>query len=69
MAAQPIEYFVDAAEAAAFLKVAVRRVKEFARKGIIPAHPLGEGSRKVWRFLLSELSEYMLGRKNGKGKK
>ena len=57
------EYFVGAEEAAKFLQLTPRRVKDLARGGTIPAHPIGDGARKVWRFLLSELYEYMLNRR------
>lgn len=50
------EPFVDAARAGAFLCLRLRRVLQLARQGAIPAHPLGDGQRKVWRFRLSELS-------------
>jgi hypothetical protein len=50
------EPFVDAEEAARFLSIRPRRAVDLARKGIIPAYPLGEGVRKVWRFRLSELA-------------
>ena len=50
------EPFVDAEEAGRFLSITPRRAKELARKGILPAHPLGDGFRKVWRFRLSELA-------------
>jgi hypothetical protein len=53
------ERFVDAHRAAEFLFLTPRRVLELARKGRIPAHPLGDGVRKVWRFRLSELSAAM----------
>ena len=57
------EYFVGAEEAAKFLQLSPRRVKDLARGGTIPAHPIGDGARKVWRFLLSELYEYMMNRR------
>jgi Helix-turn-helix domain len=50
------EPFVDAAEAADFLRLRPRRVLELARQGAIPAYPLGQGKRKVWRFRLSEIA-------------
>lgn len=50
------ELFVGAEEAGRFLSLRPRRVLDLARKGIIPAYPLGEGLRKVWRFRLSELA-------------
>ena len=56
------EAFVDAVEAAEFLHVRPRRVLELARQGVIPAYPLGQGKRRVWRFLLSEVAEAVRGR-------
>ena len=51
-----IEPFVDVERAAQFLSVKPRFLLVRARAGEIPAHPLGSGPRKVWRFRLSELS-------------
>ena len=60
MASSPIEYFVAPEEAADFLKVTERRLKDMARSGKVPAHPVDPtADRKEWRFLLSELSEWM----------
>ena len=54
------EPYVAAEEAAEFLKITPRRVKEMARAGTIPAHPVDPtAERKEWRFLLSELSAWM----------
>jgi hypothetical protein len=54
------EPYVAPEEAADFLKVTPRRVKELARAGAIPAHPVDpDAERKEWRFLLSELSTWM----------
>ena len=36
--------------------IANERVLELARAGKLPGHPLGDGSRRVWRFRLSELA-------------
>jgi Helix-turn-helix domain len=58
------EPFVDANRAAEFLSLRRRRVLELARGGEIPAHPLGNGSRKVWRFRLSELAAAIDARHN-----
>jgi excisionase family DNA binding protein len=58
------EYFVDAAEAAKFLNIHRRTALQMARDGILPAHPLGDGRRRLWRFLLSELDEWMRSRVN-----
>ena len=51
-----IEPFVDATKAAEFLQLRPRRVLALARRGLIPAYPVGNGSRRVWRFRLSELA-------------
>jgi Helix-turn-helix domain len=59
MTDQVLESFVDAAEAAEFLTLRPRRVLEMARDGELPAHPLGSGKRKTWRFLLSELHNHI----------
>ncbi len=54
-------------EAADFLKITSRRVKDLARAGAIPAHPVDPNAeRKELRFLLSELSTWM---RNNSGKK
>ncbi len=55
--AGPFEPFVDEHVVAGFLAIAPRRVVEMARKGTIPAHPLGE-ERKTWRFRLSEIDAH-----------
>lgn len=54
-----IEPFVAAEVAATFLCITRRRVLEMARAGEIPAHPIGQGNRKQWRFRLSELADAM----------
>ena len=59
MTDQVLESFVDAAKAAEFLTLRPRRVLEMARDGELPAHPLGSGKRKTWRFLLSELHNHI----------
>jgi hypothetical protein len=50
------EPFVDAVEAGKFLHLRPRRVLELARLGDLPAYPLGQGTRRIWRFRLSELA-------------
>ena len=41
-----------------------KTVTRWARQGYIPAHPLGEGKRKVWRFIESELIEWLAAQTN-----
>jgi excisionase family DNA binding protein len=60
----PRERYVTAVEAANFLRLSPRTVQRLAREGRIPAHPLGDGKRKTWRFLLSELDEDLRSRIN-----
>jgi hypothetical protein len=49
------EKYVDADAAAEFLSIKPRRVLDMARAGLLPGHPLGTGTRRLWRFRLSEL--------------
>jgi hypothetical protein len=51
------EPFVDEHVIARFLQVAPRRVLEMARKGELPAHPIGR-TRKTWRFRVSEVAAH-----------
>lgn len=53
------ERFIDADEAARFLSLTRRRVLDLARAGLLPAHPIGDGARRVWRFRLSEIEAAM----------
>jgi len=63
------EPYVAAEEAAEFLKISPRRIKEMARAGTIPAHPVDpDAERKEWRFLLSELSAWMRANSSTKGR-
>lgn len=55
-AGREIEPFVDADTAAEFLVITRRHLLELARFGEIPAHPIGVGKRKTWRFRLSEIA-------------
>lgn len=59
-----LEPFVEAGEAAPFLRMSERHLKKLARQGIVPAHPRGDGQRRRWLFLLSELDAWMRGRVN-----
>jgi excisionase family DNA binding protein len=53
------ERFVDAVVAARFLSIQRRQLLQLARAGTIPAYPIGEGQRRLWRFRLSDLSKAM----------
>lgn len=56
------ERFVGALEAARFLGVHPKTLQKYARSGLLPAHPFGEGTRKLWRYLLSELDLWLRAR-------
>lgn len=59
------EVFVNASEAGDFLELHPATVQRFAREGLIPAHPVAGGKRKHWRFLRSELAEWLRARTGG----
>jgi excisionase family DNA binding protein len=51
-------------QAAEYLGFDVKTVTRWARQGYLPGHPLGEGKRKFWRFLESELSDWLSAKTN-----
>jgi predicted site-specific integrase-resolvase len=53
--------------AAAFLDLDEKTITRWARKGYLPGHPLGEGKRKFWRFIESELSDWLAMQTNRDG--
>ena len=55
----PSERFVDANSAAPVLGVNPKTLQRWSRQGIVPAHPIGEGRRKYWRYLISELEAWL----------
>ena len=58
--------FLTPDEAADFLGgLNSRTVTRWAREGYIPAFPVGEGKRRLWRFLESDLELWMLSRRTG----
>jgi hypothetical protein len=56
MTPEALEGFVDADEAGKFLSLNRRRILDLARARKLPGHPIGDGTRRVWRFRLSELT-------------
>jgi excisionase family DNA binding protein len=56
---------MDPQAAAEFLSLDVKTITRWARQGYLPAHPLGEGKRKFWRFLEAELNEWLMEKTNG----
>ena len=54
----PFEPFLDADEAAPFVKMSPRHLLKLAREGKVPAHHKGQSQRRRWLFLASELDAY-----------
>jgi len=46
-------------QAARVLQMDSRTLVRWARLGYVPAHPMGEGRRKMWRFMERELLEWV----------
>jgi hypothetical protein len=58
--------FLDPEQAAMFLGgLNSRTVTRWAREGYLPAYPIGEGKRRLWRFLERDLERWMLSRRTG----
>jgi excisionase family DNA binding protein len=49
-------------QAASFLGLDDKTITRWARKRYLPAHPMGEGKKKYWRFFEHELLAWLLGR-------
>lgn len=58
--------FLTPEQAADFLGgLNARTVTRWAREGYLPAFPIGEGKRRLWRFLEVDLAQWMLSRRTG----
>lgn len=56
--------FLTPIEASEFLGgINSRTVTRWAREGYLPAFPVGEGKRRLWRFLESDLEAWMFSRR------
>ena len=53
------ERFVDSVVAAKFLSIQRKQLLQLAREGKLPAYPIGDGQRRLWRFRLSDLAKAM----------
>ena len=53
------EAYVDANKGAAFLGIHAKTLMRLARERRVPAYSFSEGTRHHWRFLLSDLDEWM----------
>ena len=47
-------------QAADFLGLDVKTITRWARQGYLPAHPMGLGKKKYWRFFEDELVDWLL---------
>jgi hypothetical protein len=54
-----LEPYVDAKNGAAFLCIHPKTLMRLAREGTVPAYSFNEGTRRHWRFLISELDKWM----------
>jgi excisionase family DNA binding protein len=58
--------FLTAEDAATYLGgLNSRTVTRWAREGYLPAYPIGEGKRRLWRFVQKDLEEWMVARRQG----
>jgi len=53
------EPYVSVEKAAEYLDIAPKTLLGKARRGEVPAYPWGNGMRKIWRFKISQLDEWM----------
>jgi excisionase family DNA binding protein len=58
--------FLTPVEAARYLGgINARTLTRWAREGYLPAIPMGEGKRRIWRFLARDLDTWMRARRTG----
>jgi excisionase family DNA binding protein len=60
----PPEPYTDAKEGAEFLCIHPKTLMRLAREGSVPAYSFSEGTRRHWRFLISELDTWMRSKVN-----
>lgn len=58
---QTFEPYVGPEAVAEFLGLSRLAVVRMARAGKLPAHPLGDGQRRQWRFKISEVDKQIQG--------
>jgi excisionase family DNA binding protein len=56
------EPYINPQEAARFLSISPKTLTRLARECLVPAHAIGDRTRRRWRFLKSELDTWMHGR-------
>jgi excisionase family DNA binding protein len=55
----PAESYLDARQAADYLRISAKKLLQLARSHKVPAYGLGGARRKMWRFRRSELDSWM----------
>jgi excisionase family DNA binding protein len=63
--AKPARRILTPVEAAELFGCDDKTITRWARQRYIPAHPLGQGKKKYWRFFEDELIDWLLGQRNG----
>lgn len=51
-------------QAADLLAMDEKTITRWARAGYIPAHPIGEGKRRFWRFFEDEVHDWLARQQN-----
>jgi len=62
---KPARRILTPVQAAELLGCDDKSITRWAREGYIPAHPIGRGKKKYWRFFEDELIDWLLDQKNG----
>lgn len=62
---QPVTPWLSADEAATHLRETRKGILHLARTGKLPAHPIGDGQRRRWKFRRDELDAWLSSRNNG----
>ena len=56
----PVRRPITPQQAADFLGLDDKTITRWARQGYLPAHPMGQGKKKYWRFFEDELIDWLL---------
>jgi hypothetical protein len=59
VSAETLEPYVSVDKAARYLDMKPKTLLQKARQGLVPAYPWGDGPRKIWRFKISQLDDWM----------
>jgi len=61
---KPTRRILTPVQAAELLECDDKTITRWARQGYIPAHPIGQGKKKYWRFFEDELIDWLTDQKN-----